>query len=222
RRCQSVVSSTVKQFMTFPAGVFTVSQASSPGSVLKAIAHVPDPSHAPSSTTPTPSATIKGSHRNLFLAEAPFLVSWARRRSLCLPSKTGEPEPGLSPAFMSRSGGTEVLCNMDLRRRLALLAVPVVLACAAAVMADDDDHARAKAAREAGEIVSLQAVLDRVQAEFIGSPVEVELDDDDGRWIYKVKLLAQGGAIVRLEYDARDARLRRVKGRGPDAARRQR
>src|SRR5881396_3638727 len=122
---------------------------------------------------------------------------------------------------MSRSGGTEVLCNMDSRRRLALLAVPVVLACAAAVMADDDDHARAKAAREAGEIVSLQAVLDRVQAEFIGSPVEVELDDD-GRWIYKVKLLAPGGAIVRLEYDARDARLLRVKGRGADAARRQR
>src|SRR5213080_4728414 len=167
--------------MTFPAGVFTVSQASSPGSVRKAIAHVPDPSHAPSSTTPTPSATIKGSHRNLFMAEAPFLVSWARRLSLCLPSKTGEPEPGLSPAFMSRSGGTEVLCNMDLRRRLALLAVPLVLACAAAVMADDD-----------------------------------------GRWVYKVKLLAPGGAIVRLEYDARDARLLRAKGRGADAARRQR
>ena len=111
---------------------------------------------------------------------------------------------------------------MDLRRRLALLAVPVVLACAAAVMADDDDHARAKAAREAGEIVSLQAVLDRVQAEFIGSPVEIELDDDDGRWVYKVKLLAPDGAIVRLEYDARDARLLRAKGRGADAARRQR
>ncbi|PYN29095.1 MAG: peptidase, partial [Candidatus Rokuibacteriota bacterium] len=37
----------------------------------------------------------------------------------------------------------------------------------------DDDHARAKAAREAGQIVSLEAILDRVQAEFIGSPVEV-------------------------------------------------
>ena len=68
----------------------------------------------------------------------------------------------------------------------------------------------------------LQEVLDRVQAEFIGSAVEVELNDDDGRWIYKVKLLAPGGAIVRLEYDARDARLLRAKGRGADAARRQR
>src|SRR2546423_1044801 len=120
---------------------------------------------------------------------------------------------------MSRSGGAEVSCNMDLRRRLSLLAV---LACAVAVMADDDDHARAKAARESGEVVALEAILDRVQAEFIGSPVEIELDDDDGRWIYKVKLLAPGGAIVRLEYDARDARLLRAKGRAADAARRPR
>src|SRR5262245_557966 len=67
-----------------------------------------------------------------------------------------------------------------------------------------------------------QAILDRVHAEFTGHPVEIELDDDDGRFIYKVKLLAPGGAIVKLEYDARDARLLRAKGRGADAARRPR
>src|SRR3989304_5567812 len=83
------------------------------------------------------------------------------------------------------------------RRRLSLLAVALVLAGVAAARADDD-HARARAAREAGEIVSLQAILDRVQAEFTGSPVEVELDDEDSRWIYKVKLLAPAGAVVRL------------------------
>ena len=110
---------------------------------------------------------------------------------------------------------------MGVYRRLSLLAVALVLACAAAVIADDD-HARAKAAREAGQIVSLEAILDRVQAEFLGSPVEVELEDDDGPWVYKVKLLTPAGAIVKLEYDGRDGRLLRVKGRGADAARRQR
>ncbi|PYN38543.1 MAG: hypothetical protein DMD98_03795 [Candidatus Rokuibacteriota bacterium] len=110
---------------------------------------------------------------------------------------------------------------MGVCRRLTLLAVALILACAAAVMADDD-HARAKAAREAGQIVSLEAILDRVQAEFLGSPVEVELEDDDGPWVYKVKLLTPAGAIVKLEYDGRDGRLLRVKGRGAEAARRQR
>ena len=110
---------------------------------------------------------------------------------------------------------------MDFRHPSRLLAVGVLLACVGAAAADDD-HARARAAREAGQIVSLQAILDRVHAEFTGHPVEIELDDDDGRFIYKVKLLAPGGAIVKLEYDARDARLLRAKGRGADAARRPR
>jgi len=110
---------------------------------------------------------------------------------------------------------------VDFWRPLRLLALAVVLACVG-VAAADDDHARARAAREAGQIVPLQAILDRVHAEFTGDPVEIELDDDDGRFIYKVKLLGPGGAIVKLEYDARDARLLRAKGRGVDAARRPR
>ena len=110
---------------------------------------------------------------------------------------------------------------MDIGRWLTLVAAALVLAFAPAVAADDD-HARAKAAREAGQIVSLQAILDRVQAEFTGSPVEIELEDDDGPWVYKVKLLTQAGAIVKLDYDARDGRLLRVRGRGAEAARRQR
>ncbi|PYN22628.1 MAG: hypothetical protein DMD99_16280 [Candidatus Rokuibacteriota bacterium] len=111
---------------------------------------------------------------------------------------------------------------MDDHRGLGLVVLALVLALAVAAGADDD-HTRAKAAREAGEIVSLRAILDRVEAEFTGSPLEIELDDDDaGRWVYKVKLLAPGGAIVKLEYDARDARLLRAKGGGADAARRRR
>src|SRR5437870_687856 len=111
---------------------------------------------------------------------------------------------------------------MDYRRVLSVVIPTLVLAVVVAAGADDD-HARAKAARDAGAIVSLRAILDRVEAEFTGSPVEIELDDDDaGRWIYKVKLLAPGGAIVKLEYDARDARLLSAKGRGVDAARRHR
>src|SRR5947207_7952935 len=109
----------------------------------------------------------------------------------------------LRPAFMSRSGGPAVLCDMDIGRWLTLVAAGLVLVCAA-VVAADDDHARAKAAREAGQIVSLQSILDRVQAEFTGSPVEIELEDGDGPWVYKVKVLTQAGAIQKLDYDDRD------------------
>ena len=111
---------------------------------------------------------------------------------------------------------------MDCRRVLSVVIPTLVLAVVVAAGADDD-HARAKAARDAGAIVSLRAILDRVEAEFTGSPVEIELDDDDGRrWLYKVKLLAPTGAILKLEYDARNAQLIRAKGSGVEAARRQR
>lgn len=108
---------------------------------------------------------------------------------------------------------------MRTRHWLGLLAAALIVAGAAAGWADDD-HQRAKAARDAGQIVSLQTILDRVQAEFHGSPVAIELEDEDNRWIYQVKLLTPAGALVKLEYDARDARLLRVKGRGAAAARR--
>jgi uncharacterized membrane protein YkoI len=97
-------------------------------------------------------------------------------------------------------------------RPLSLLAAVLLLAWAVTASADAD-HERARAAREAGKIVSLQAILDRVQSEFKGSLLEVELDDDDGRWIYKVELLAPDGVKVKLEYDARDGRLLQVKQR---------
>jgi len=98
------------------------------------------------------------------------------------------------------------------RSGLGLLAV-VLVAVAAGVGWADDDHLRAKAERDAGRIVPLQTILDRVQAEFHGSPVAIELDDEDGRWVYAVKLLTPAGAIVKLEYDARDGRLLQVKQR---------
>ena len=86
---------------------------------------------------------------------------------------------------------------MDPCLRLSSLAVALVLACGAAARADAD-HAHARAASEVGQIVSLQAIVTRVQAEFTGSLVAVELEEDDAPWIYKVKLLTPAGAIVRI------------------------
>lgn len=101
-----------------------------------------------------------------------------------------------------------------------MVAVLVIAGAGAVAVRADDDHLRAKAARDAGQIVPLQTILDRVHAEFHGSPVAIELEDEDGRWVYAVKLLTPAAAIVKLEYDARDAKLLRVKGRGAAAARR--
>jgi uncharacterized membrane protein YkoI len=44
----------------------------------------------------------------------------------------------------------------------------------------------------------------------------VELERDDGRWLYEIKLLRTGGALVKLKIDARDGRIIGAKTRHGD------
>jgi len=49
--------------------------------------------------------------------------------------------------------------------------------------------------------------------------MEVELERQDGRWLYELKLLRSGGSLVKLKVDARDGRIlesrQRQHGAGP-------
>ena len=84
-----------------------------------------------------------------------------------------------------------------------------------AAASDHADHDRARAALQAGEILPLTTVLQRVAAEHPGQVLEVELEQEDGRWVYEVKLLQAGGRLVKLELDAASGELlkRRVRDR---------
>lgn len=66
----------------------------------------------------------------------------------------------------------------------------------------DSDHDRARDAVQTGQVLPLKTVLDRLEREHPGQVLEVELERDDGRWIYEVKLLQAGGRLVKLELDA--------------------
>ena len=70
--------------------------------------------------------------------------------------------------------------------------------------ADFEDHDRARQALESGEILPLNALLEKANLDTPGRVLEVELDREDGRWIYEIKLLRQGGSVVKLWVDARN------------------
>ena len=76
----------------------------------------------------------------------------------------------------------------------------------------DDDHVRALQAVQAGQVLPLRSVLERLEREHPGQVLEVELERDDGRWIYEVKLLQPQGQLVKLKLDARTAALMPAKG----------
>ena len=98
-----------------------------------------------------------------------------------------------------------------------------VLACLVAVflswsaisltMADDDDHDRARRAMEAGEIMPLRSIIERVERDYPGQIIEVELERDDGLWVYEIELLRSSGALTKLKLNAGDGTLLGIKGR---------
>ncbi|MDO8387216.1 MAG: PepSY domain-containing protein [Polaromonas sp.] len=75
-----------------------------------------------------------------------------------------------------------------------------------------DDHNRARQALQAGQVLPLGKVLERLEREHPGQVLEVELEQEEGRWIYEVKLLQPQGQLVKLKLDARTAALLSTRG----------
>jgi hypothetical protein len=72
------------------------------------------------------------------------------------------------------------------------------------VWADGEkDHDRARQAVQAGEVLPLKEVLARLEREYPGQVLALELEREHGQWVYEVKLLQSGGRLVKLELDAR-------------------
>ncbi|MDD3935285.1 MAG: PepSY domain-containing protein [Rhodoferax sp.] len=88
-----------------------------------------------------------------------------------------------------------------------------LLLCAASILGvsgmsrAESDHDRARQALEAGEVLPLGTVLERVGRDHPGQVLDVELELDKhggvARWVYELKLLRKDGALVKLEVDAR-------------------
>jgi uncharacterized membrane protein YkoI len=146
-------------------------------------------------------------------------------------------EPDLKRAFIRRSGSpgdtavmnassprfrapkpTRAWPRRSMRPRLrsqlcAVAAAALVTAAPAAVAGGRDDHDRAREAVRAGEVMPLGEVLGRIASAYPGQVLEVELEREDGRWIYELRLLAADGRLLRLELDARTAEVLRVRQR---------
>lgn len=98
-------------------------------------------------------------------------------------------------------------------RRLPAVLIAVVALVLPPAWADRDDHERARQAVTAGEVLPLRTVLERLERDHPGQVLEVELDREDGRWVYEIKLLQTNGQLLKLEIDARTAETLRSKQR---------
>lgn len=82
----------------------------------------------------------------------------------------------------------------------------LLLAIAALPLWASDGHDRARALREAGEILPLQQILSHLDPA-AGRVLEVELKHRDDRYIYEVEILNDRGEVWEHRYDARSGEL---------------
>ncbi|QNP48041.1 PepSY domain-containing protein [Diaphorobacter aerolatus] len=95
---------------------------------------------------------------------------------------------------------------------LALCASPGTLARIAE--AGEHDHELARKALREGKVLPLRAVLEQVERDYQGQVLEVELERDDGMFLYEIKLLGTDGRLMKLEIDAATGKVLRSKQKG--------
>lgn len=88
---------------------------------------------------------------------------------------------------------------------LCALAVP------GGVPGADIDHQAAQRLRDSGRILPLETIVQRAQALHPGKLLDLELEYEDGRYVYELELLDARGVVWELEYDAATAQLLRRK-----------
>src|SRR3546814_17580905 len=113
----------------------------------------------------------------------------------------------------SRIGRVPIRC-------IAVAVAALVIAASALPLSADDDHDRAREAVRSGRVLSLEAVLVAMRAEFAGQVLDVELEEEDGAMVYEIELLTPDGRKIELEYEAGTGRLLSVAGPGVAAGER--
>lgn len=65
------------------------------------------------------------------------------------------------------------------------------------------DHELARRAVGRGDVMPLERILALIEARYPGRILEVELEDEDGVWLYEIEILTPTGRVLEIELDPR-------------------
>ena len=99
------------------------------------------------------------------------------------------------------------LMIQTMKKPLLLGTIPLLLLLVGNAAFGSDDHETARRLSEAGEILSLETILQHAQQHQPGRVLEVEFDNDRGQYIYEIEILNAKGVVWELELDARTGHL---------------
>ena len=86
--------------------------------------------------------------------------------------------------------------------------LPLLIALATALAAHADvGHDEARRLRETGTILPVETILERVRQAQPGRLLDLELERDDGRYVYEIEVIDTAGTVWELKLDARSGAL---------------
>jgi uncharacterized membrane protein YkoI len=94
--------------------------------------------------------------------------------------------------------------------RSFLMAASVLLASVALVLAEDVGHDDALRLLQEGSILPLAEITANVKARVPGKVLEVELETDDGVYVYEFKILRPNGRVQEVEADAATGKILKI------------
>ena len=94
-----------------------------------------------------------------------------------------------------------------------LLAALMPLAAPSNSFARDDDLERRDAVRravEAGEVLPLSQILERIRVKVSGDITGIEIERANGRWRYEFRVIDRGGRVLEVHVDARSGNIEQI------------
>ena len=98
-----------------------------------------------------------------------------------------------------------------LRAGLLSAGLATVVLASAASHADEGDRDALRHAVQRGEIRSLAEILKVVRDKLPGKVAGVEVEREDGRWLYEFRVVDPNGRLFEVYVDARSAAIEKVK-----------
>ncbi len=97
--------------------------------------------------------------------------------------------------------------------RMALLLAAFASMTGAPSLARDDESDRRDAVRravEAGEVLPLSQILEKVRVRVSGDIAGIEINREDGRWHYEFRVIDRSGRVLEVHVDARSGNIERI------------